>query len=117
MAFLSDKINDLLESREFYELMQDYRHAPVAPQSEVVAKFEAVKKFLQDELDAAVGASPPPFLNEGTPSEKEQRAAMSRYFNDVMWDVWNRGGNPDLVDRDRVWQHEADGLSEEGDGE
>jgi hypothetical protein len=27
---------------------------------------------------------------------------MSEYFGDVTFDVWNRGGNPDLVDRDRV---------------
>jgi hypothetical protein len=27
---------------------------------------------------------------------------MADYFADVQFDVWNRGGDPDAVDRDRV---------------
>lgn len=37
-----------LEEREFYELMQAYRHAPVVDQAAVVAAFEAVKQIIRD---------------------------------------------------------------------
>jgi len=39
--------DDPLESVEFYELMQIYRHAPTYDQQAVIAAFEAVKAFLR----------------------------------------------------------------------
>lgn len=33
--------------REFYELMQAYRHAPHTPQKDVVAAYEAVKAHIK----------------------------------------------------------------------
>jgi hypothetical protein len=37
-----------LDSREFYDLMQAYRHAPLAPQSAVVLACEAVKTRVRE---------------------------------------------------------------------
>lgn len=31
-------------------------------------------------------------------------------YGDVVFDVWMRGGNADLVDRDRVAERQADGY-------
>jgi hypothetical protein len=36
-----------IESQEFYELMQAYRHAPAHRQDLVIAAFEAVKAFIR----------------------------------------------------------------------
>lgn len=36
-----------LESPEFYELMQAYRHTPVWDQPATIAAFEAVKAFIR----------------------------------------------------------------------
>lgn len=38
---------DELESEEFYELMQEYRIAPVQCQDIVIIKFEAVKDWIR----------------------------------------------------------------------
>lgn len=38
---------DVFEGREFYELMQTYRHAPIHEVANVVAAFEAVKNFIR----------------------------------------------------------------------
>lgn len=38
-------VADAFESQSFYELMQSYRIAPLAPQSVVVAAFERVKTW------------------------------------------------------------------------
>jgi hypothetical protein len=38
---------DALESQEFYELMQAYRHASLTNQNAAVAAFEAVKSFVR----------------------------------------------------------------------
>lgn len=37
----------------------------------------------------------------------------NKYFGDVIFDVWCRGGNPDLVDRDRVEVCEQNGAPAE----
>lgn len=45
------------ECREFYELMQAYRHASLWDQAETVEKYEAVKEWLRAEIerkDAAI---------------------------------------------------------------
>ncbi len=42
-----------VESQEFYDLMQTYRHTPVIDQAAVVAAFEAVKAFV-------IGPAQPP---------------------------------------------------------
>ncbi len=39
-----------VESQEFYDLMQEYRHAPLVDQEMVVRKFEAVKKWVNNAL-------------------------------------------------------------------
>ncbi len=46
-----------VESQEFYELMQTYRHTPVVDQAAVVAAFEAVKAFV-------IGPAQPPRADE-----------------------------------------------------
>ena len=38
-----------LESREFYELMQAYRHAPVVPQSAVAEAYAAVQEAIVEQ--------------------------------------------------------------------
>ena len=40
-------MKDKLESQEFYELMQAYRHVPLADQKSVVSAFENIKKFIR----------------------------------------------------------------------
>jgi len=47
-----------LESQEFYELMQAYRHCPIEKQADTVAAFEAVKSFIQEELDKVARSAP-----------------------------------------------------------
>lgn len=42
--------DDPLESQEFYELMQAYRHAGIAEQAAVYEAFEAVKKYVRDKV-------------------------------------------------------------------
>jgi len=39
---------DLLNSEEFYNLMQIYRNAPVEYQDAVIQSFEDVKKYILD---------------------------------------------------------------------
>jgi hypothetical protein len=34
-----------------------------------------------------------------------------KFYGDVLYDVWHAGKNIDLVDRDRVEQYAADGLT------
>jgi hypothetical protein len=37
---------DSNELREFYELLQIYRHSPIVPQTQVAAAYEALIKFV-----------------------------------------------------------------------
>ena len=39
-----------LDTQEYYELMQEYRHAPLEDQYLVGEKFDNVKKFLEPDL-------------------------------------------------------------------
>lgn len=39
---------DWLESKKFYDLMQQYRHLSVTPTSDVVRAFEAVKEGIRE---------------------------------------------------------------------
>jgi hypothetical protein len=39
-----------LDSKEFYEVMQAYRHAYVVDQAYVAERFEAVKNFIRSRL-------------------------------------------------------------------
>jgi hypothetical protein len=41
------KIKDKLETQEFYELMQYYRHLNYSNQKEVIIAFENVKEFIK----------------------------------------------------------------------
>lgn len=49
---------DWLDSQEFYELMQQYRHArdygPGGSPAYVVERFEAVKAYIRDQIDEVV---------------------------------------------------------------
>lgn len=40
------RIDVFVESRDFYELMQRYRHAPRMPQEDVIEAFERVKRSI-----------------------------------------------------------------------
>lgn len=42
-----DKV-DCLETKDFYEIMQAYRHADMGDQMRVVDAFEAVKNFIRE---------------------------------------------------------------------
>lgn len=42
------KSMEAIESQDFYELMQAYRHTPMVQQEDVVARFEAVKSFVKN---------------------------------------------------------------------
>lgn len=44
------KVNDALDSQEFYELMHAYRHAPLIDQRYVIKCFEDVKEFIRKEM-------------------------------------------------------------------
>lgn len=45
------RIKEIVETREFYELMQSYRHSPLSEQEQVCACFEKVKEFLIKSLE------------------------------------------------------------------
>jgi hypothetical protein len=50
--FIKLKENELkekLNSQEFYELMQSYRHSPKGHQERVIETFDAVKEFVLEE--------------------------------------------------------------------
>jgi hypothetical protein len=49
---MSEQLKKWLDSREFYELMQRYRCAPLVKQEVVIEAFEDVKKGI---LNAAEG--------------------------------------------------------------
>ena len=51
MTIKAVKLNEILHQREFYELMQTYRHAPFTPQVEVIQAFEDVITFIITELE------------------------------------------------------------------
>jgi hypothetical protein len=51
-----NKLRAALGKREFYDLMQAYRTAPIVPFSEAGERFEAVKSYLVRELE---GEAPP----------------------------------------------------------
>lgn len=39
-------LKDRLDSQEFYEMMQEYRQAPISNQAGVTFRFNAVKEFI-----------------------------------------------------------------------
>jgi hypothetical protein len=39
--------DDYLETQEFYDLMQNYRIAPMTDQERVIMRFEKVKQFIR----------------------------------------------------------------------
>ncbi len=40
--------SDVLDSQEFYEIMQKYRHSPIGEQQSVVNSFEEVKQWIRN---------------------------------------------------------------------
>lgn len=46
-----------LESQEFYELMQAYRHAPILDQAAVIKAFENVKATIREMLQSETEAN------------------------------------------------------------
>ena len=44
--------SDFLDSKEFYEIMQAYRHTHLARQGEATYWFEKVKQFIRDQSKA-----------------------------------------------------------------
>lgn len=49
------EVKDWLDEQEFYEYCQAYRHSglPSSPESTVVESFEALKKYIRDQIDVA----------------------------------------------------------------
>ena len=45
---------EYLNNQEFYELMQQYRNAPIDNQAQVIRAFEAVKTYIRAETTNAV---------------------------------------------------------------
>jgi len=46
------ELNDILNSEEFYNLMQAYRMADINNQENVINKFEAVKKWIRQNYES-----------------------------------------------------------------
>ena len=49
---MKDKLIELLDSREFYEIMQSYRNIPISEQDKVIKSFNEVKQFIYSEISA-----------------------------------------------------------------
>lgn len=47
----NEKAADLIESEEFYNLMQNYRHAPITQLQSTVDAYEAVKVHINNKLE------------------------------------------------------------------
>lgn len=45
---MNKRLSDFLDSREFYELSQAYRHAPVDKPGQVVLAWDALKAAIRD---------------------------------------------------------------------
>jgi len=48
-----------LDSQEFYELMQGYRHAPIHKQQQTIEAFEALNDFIRVKLLCDLDAAQP----------------------------------------------------------
>lgn len=57
-----ERLAEFIESQDFYELMQVYRHAPLSDQAKICEAFEAVKSSVKDRLRTppATGGERPP---------------------------------------------------------
>lgn len=44
-------LKERLDSQEFYEMMQEYRRAPISNQADVVFRFNAVKEFILTSIE------------------------------------------------------------------
>jgi hypothetical protein len=64
---------DALESQEFYELMQAYRHASLTNQNAAVAAFEAVKSFVRARNVSETVSSAAAIRRDPEAQEGEQR--------------------------------------------
>lgn len=62
---MTEHTTDQLESKEFYELMQQYRHTPITEQKLTSEAFEEVKKFIESNflpkqvVEEAIGEDEP----------------------------------------------------------
>ena len=52
MKPLSEKLEEFVESQDFFEVAYVYRHAPEIDQVEVVRRFEELKAHIKEELQA-----------------------------------------------------------------
>lgn len=52
-----DELDDDLESEEFYNLMQAYRHAPMVDQAGTATAYEDVKRFLRERLSTPLATA------------------------------------------------------------
>jgi hypothetical protein len=48
---MNKELNEFLDSREFYELSQAYRHAPVEKPGQVVAAWEELKAAIRSKAN------------------------------------------------------------------
>ena len=55
MKPLSEKLEEFVESQDFFEVAYAYRHAPEIDQVEVVRRFEELKAYIKEELQAWLG--------------------------------------------------------------
>jgi lipopolysaccharide biosynthesis regulator YciM len=62
-----------IESQEFYELMQTYRHTPVTDQEAAVMAYEAVKSHVRSYADAKIEEALEAYRHSGTSEEVEAR--------------------------------------------
>lgn len=56
---------DWPECREFYDLMQAYRHAPETDQTWVIVRYQNVQNFLRRKVNTMLAAAPQPAQAEG----------------------------------------------------
>ncbi len=49
---MSEKLEELVESQDFFEVAYVYRHAPEIDQVEIVRRFEELKAHIKGELQA-----------------------------------------------------------------
>jgi uncharacterized paraquat-inducible protein A len=72
-------MSDILNSEEFFNLMQSYRMASVANQKNVINKFEAVKEWLRQNYDITKCTCLEPMLKPKT----KQCGKCKLYINRV----------------------------------
>jgi hypothetical protein len=76
-----EKIIEILDEQEFYELMQFYRFAPIDNLSRTIMAFNDVKKYIADEIMA---------LPLDVPSDEEIQKTLLKKYPKEEWSDYHR---------------------------